>query len=123
MAVALTSPTSMVEILKPIETIKAGEPLGSNLKNFLEVAMKVAQIDEAIMKARASAPSQEDSEAFKWHEVSIRALMWTRSSLVEQQGNALGQLKNSVVSQQPSVLSSGEPVSSLSATSKPFAPP
>jgi len=113
----------MAEILKPIETIKAGEPLGSNLKNFLEVAMKVAQIDEAIMKARASAPSQEDSEALKWHEVSIKALMWTRSSLVEQQGNALGQLKNSVVSQQPSALRFGEPVSSLSATAKPFSPP
>lgn len=123
MAVALTSPTCMAEILKPIETIKAGEPLGSNLKNFLEVAMKVAQIDEAIMKARASAPSQEDSEALKWHEVSIKALMWTRSSLVEQQGNALGQLKNSVVSQQPSALPFGEPVSSLSATAKPFSPP
>jgi len=113
----------MAEILKPIETIKAGEPLGSNLKNFFEVAMKVAQIDEAIMKARASAPSQEDSEALKWHEVSIKALMWTRSSLVEQQGNALGQLKNSVVSQQPSALRFGEPVSSLSATAKPFSPP
>jgi len=123
MAVALTSPTCMAEILKPIETIKAGEPLGSTMKNFLEVAMKVAQIDEAIMKARASAPSQEDSEALKWHEVSIKALMWTRSSLVEQQGNALGQLKNSVVSQQPSALRFGEPVSSLSATAKPFSPP
>jgi len=80
----------MAEILKPIETIKAGEPLGSTLKNFLEVAMKVAQIDEAIMKARASAPSQEDSEALKWHEVSIKALMWTRSSLVEQKAMLWG---------------------------------
>merc|ERR1719331_794994 len=120
MAAALATPTCMAEGLKPIETLKIGEALGGDLKHFLEVAMQVAQIDEAIMKARASAPSQEDSEAFKWHEVSIKALMWTRSSLLEQQGNALGQLKNSVVSQQPSVLSSGEPVSSLSATAKPF---
>jgi len=123
MAVALASPMCLAESLKPIETIEAGAPLGDTLKTFLEVAMKVAQIDEAMMNARASAPSQEDSEALKWHEVSIKALMWTRSSLVEQQGNALGQLKSSVLSQQPSVLALKKPASSLSASAKPFAPP
>jgi len=128
MAAVLANPTSIAELLKPIDTIKVGEPLGDSLKNFLEIAMKVAQIDEAVMSARASAPSQEDSEAFKWHEVSIKALMWTRSSLVEQQGNALGQLKNFSVSQRTSVLSPSPfvqlevPASSLSATAAPFSP-
>jgi len=88
--------------------------------------MKVAQIDEAIMSARASAPSQEDSEAFKWHEVSIKALMWTRSSLVDQQSAALGKLKNSASSQQvsvpPSAVPSRVPASSSSPTATPVSP-
>jgi len=118
MAAVLASPTAMAEILKPIDTIIAGEPLGDSLKNFLEVALKVAQLDEAIMSARASAPSQEDTEAFKWHEVSIKALMWTRSSLLEQQGTALGQLRNYAASQR----SSDVPGFSLSATASPLSP-
>jgi len=97
MAFVPANSTSMAEILKPIDTIKAGEPFGNSLKNFLDVAMKVAQIDEAVMSARASAPPQEDSEAFKWHEVSIKALMWTRSSFVEQQGNALQEFKKNTL--------------------------
>lgn len=128
MAVATSSPACLAEIFKPIDTLKASEPLSDSLKNFLDVAMKVAQIDEAIMKARASAPSSEDSEAFKWHEVSIKALLWTRSSLVEQQGNALGQLKGSVVSQHTSAfapcptLAQKIPSSTLSAEAVPFSP-
>jgi hypothetical protein len=128
MAISSAKSMSMTEILKPMDPVKAGEPLGDSLKNFLEIAMKIAQIDEAIMSARASAPSQEDAEAFKWHEVSIKALMWTRSSLVEQQSNALGQLKNSAVSQNSSVppvvpsVPSAAPVSSLSAKAPVFSP-
>jgi len=106
MASILANATSMSAILKPVDISKTGQPLGDSLKNFLDVAMKVAQIDEAILGARASAPSQDDSEVFKWHEVSIKALMWTRSSLLEQQGNALGQLKDAAVSQRSPVLSS-----------------
>jgi hypothetical protein len=111
----------MAKIIKPVET-QSGVPLGDTMKTFLDVAMKVAHIDEAIMKARASAPSQEDSEAFKWHEVSIKALMWTRSSLVEQQGSALGQLKSSVESQQLSAFPFEKPMPQLSAQAKPFSP-
>jgi len=106
MAAVAANHSSIAAILKPTDVITASsvasEPLGDSLKNFLEVAMKMAQIDEAIMSARASAPSQEDSEALKWHEVSIKALMWTRVSIAEQQSNALGQLKNLAVSQRPS---------------------
>jgi len=110
MAVIMANPSSTAEFLEPTEGIKAsslaGAPLGDSIKNFLEVAMQIAQIDEAITGARASAPSQEDTEASKWHEVSIKALMWTRSSVAEQQSIALGQLKNVVVSQRSSALPS-----------------
>jgi len=131
MAVVAAQPSSIAEFLKPIEGIKAsslaGAPLDDSLKNFLEVAMQIAQIDEAITSARASAPSQEDTEASKWHEVSIKALMWTRSSVAEQQGIALGQLKNLAVSQRSSALpspqvSSATPSFSMSATAAPFSP-
>lgn len=128
MALALVNPSFMAEVLKPIVTVKAGEPIGESLKDFLEIAMKVAQIDEAISKARASAPAQEDAEASKWHEVSIKALMWTRSSIVEQQSNALEQLKSSAVSHKSSKCPSTQvvppeaPASSLSASAAAFSP-
>jgi len=131
MAVVAANPSSIAEFLKPTEGIKgsslAAAPLGDSLKNFLEVAMQIAQIDEAITSARASAPSQEDTEASKWHEVSIKALIWTRSSIAEQQGIALGQLKNLAVSQRSSSLpsqqvSTATPLFSMSATAAPFPP-
>jgi len=123
------NPSSITEFLKPTEGIKAsnpaGAPFGDSLKNILEVAMQMAQIDEAITSARASAPSQEDTEASKWHEVSIKALSWTRSSVAEQQGLALGQLKNLAVSQGSSAfpspqVSSATPSCLMSATAAPF---
>lgn len=92
---------SMSKLLGTVESTKcvAGvghEQVGDSLKNFLDVAMKMAQIDEAVRSARASAPPPEDKEAQKWHEVSIKALMWTRSSFAEQQSSALGELKGLV---------------------------
>jgi len=131
MAVLAANPSLIAEFLKPTGGIKAsslaGAPLGESLKNFLEVAMQMAQIDEAITSARASAPSQEDTEASKWHEVSIKALTWTRSSVAEQQGIALGQLKHLAVSQWSSALpspqvSSATPSFFNSATASPFSP-
>jgi len=122
MAVVLASPTCLAEILKPIETTQNSGPVSKPLQNFLEVAMKVAQIDEAIINARACPPVQDDSEAFKWHEVSIKALMWTRTSLIEQQSNALGQLKSSVLSQKTPVIHSWEAAPALLASAAPFSP-
>jgi len=125
MAVVAANPSSIAASLKPTQAIMtsnvAGEPLCDSLKDFLEVAVKMAQIDEAIMSARASAPSQEDSEALKWHEVSIKALMWTRVSIAEQQSNALGQLKSLAVSQRPLAPTLSAAPESLSATAAPLA--
>jgi len=131
MANVAANPSSIVEFLTPTKGIKAsslaGATPGDSFKNFLEVAMQMAQIDEAITSARASAPSKEDTEASKWHEVSIKALMWTRSSVAEQQGIALGQLKDSAVSQRSSALPSPQVSSAMSsfsmaATAAPFSP-
>jgi len=130
MAFVAANQLSIAAILKPTDSITASsvasEPLCDSLKDFLEVAMKMAQLDEAIMSARASAPSKEGGEAFKWHEVSIKALMWTRVSIAEQQSNALGQLKNLAVSQRTSAptsqpVLSAAPTSFLSAKAAPFA--
>jgi len=130
MAVVPANLSSIAGIVNPTDAVKvssaASEALGDSLKDFLEAAMKIAQIDEAIMSARAAAPRQEDSEAFKWHEVSIKALMWTRASMAEQQSISLELLKNVAVSQRPSaptsqLVLSGAPMSSLSATAAPFA--
>jgi len=130
MAVVVANQSSITAILKPSDSITASsvasEPLDNSLKDLLDVVMKMAQIDEAIASARASAPSQEDSEAFKWHEVSIKALMWTRVSIAEQQSHALGQLKKLALSQRPSAptsqpVLSGAPTTFLAAIAAPFA--
>merc|ERR1719217_913534 len=55
------------------------------------------------MSATANAPPPEASEAQKWHEVSVRALQWTRSSLAAQQDSSLSQLKDAVLSRRASL--------------------
>jgi hypothetical protein len=84
-------------LFEPVSTTKASgttdELFAASLQEFLEVALKMAQIDEAVATSKSNTPSPEDSEARKWHEVSLRALEWTRSSVLAQQGSALGQLK------------------------------
>merc|ERR1719388_264703 len=57
------------------------------------------------MSATANAPPPEASEAQKWHEVSVRALQWTRSSLAAQQDSSLSQLKDAVLSRRASAAS------------------
>merc|ERR1719217_369464 len=54
------------------------------------------------MSATANAPPPEACEAQKWHEVSVRALQWTRSSLAAQQDSSLSQLKDAVLSRRAS---------------------
>merc|ERR1719388_569745 len=54
------------------------------------------------MSAAANAPPPQASEAQKWHEVSVKALQWTRSSLAAQQDSSLSQLKDAVLSRRAS---------------------
>merc|ERR1719310_1650409 len=55
------------------------------------------------MSAAANAPPPQASEAQKWHEVSVRALQWTRSSLASQQDSSLCQLKDAILYSRVSV--------------------
>lgn len=80
------------------------------LKSFLEIAVKVAQVDEAAMRTAAEAPPPELAEAQKWHGLSVKALEWTRSSLAAQQDGALGQLRGLLEAQQPPPLPAPAPV-------------
>merc|ERR1719443_1671391 len=79
------------------------EMVAGCLKEFLEIAVKMAQVDEAVISATANAPPPEASEAQKWHDVSVRALQWTRTSLAAQQDSSLSQLKDAVLSRRGSV--------------------
>merc|ERR1719420_2809237 len=54
------------------------------------------------MTATANAPPPQASEAQKWHEVSVKALQWTRSSLAAQQESSLSQLKDVVLARRAS---------------------
>jgi len=59
------------------------------LQDFLAAALNVARVDESVLEATLGAPPLEDAEARKWHDVSLRALSWTRTALASQQDSAL----------------------------------
>jgi len=59
------------------------------LQDFLEAALNVARVDESVIEATLGAPPLEDADARKWHDVSLRALSWTRTALASQQDSAL----------------------------------
>lgn len=63
------------------------------VQELLAIALNVSEVDKTANEASASAPSLMDAEARKWHEVSIRALSWTRSALAAQQDATLKQLQ------------------------------
>lgn len=92
------------------------------LKEFLEIAVKMAQVDEAVQEAAAHAPPPEAPEAQKWHEVSLKALQWTRSSLASQQDGSLAQLKQAVLSRRvPDALADASAVAPAVAPALPAA--
>merc|ERR1719217_761528 len=61
------------------------------LQEVVKAAQEIARTDSMLLEARATAP--EDEEARKWHEVSLRALVWSRDTLAERQTTAIARLK------------------------------
>jgi len=62
------------------------------LNDLLEAALNVARVDDSINNANMEAPPLEDADARKWHDVSLRALSWTRTALASQQDSILKQM-------------------------------
>jgi len=61
----------------------------SALQQLVGVAKQLAKVDEMVQSAQTAAPAKADTEAHKWHEVSLRALLWSRAALQEQQQRVL----------------------------------
>merc|ERR1719428_2717385 len=72
------------------------------------------------MSATANEPPPEACEAQKWHEVSVRALQWTRSSLAAQQDSTLSQLKDAVLSRRSSAAPITDLVAEKAVVAKPL---
>lgn len=66
------------------------------LQELVEIATKLAQLDEALRRAQAFEPHVKSDQAQLWHDISIKSLMWTRSLFTEQQNAALGQMQLAV---------------------------
>jgi len=62
------------------------------LQVLLEAALSVARVDESIIEANLDAPPLEDADARKWHDVSLRALSWSRTAFASQQDSVLKQI-------------------------------
>jgi len=78
------------------------------LQDLLEAALNVARVDESIIDAKGSAPPLDHPDARKWHDVSLRALSWTRTALASQQDSSLRQmLEQSKNRSKASALTSG----------------
>lgn len=75
----------------PTSGASATKDMPQLLSELVRVATEISRTDQMIKNAAASAPLE--SEAQKWHEVSLRALGWSRDALAEQQDNILTQMK------------------------------
>jgi len=62
------------------------------LHDLLEAALNVARVDESIIHANMGTPPLDEADARKWHDVSLRALSWTRKALASQQESVLQQM-------------------------------
>lgn len=64
------------------------------LKELVQVAAEVAHTDGLLKEAEQSSPV--GAEAQKWHEVSCRALQWSRDALAKRQSDILASMKELV---------------------------
>lgn len=78
----------------PTETpVVSGKPISPEfLQDLLEAALNVARVDASMSDAKSGAPPVQDVEARKWHDVSLRALSWTRTSLIAKQDSLLKEM-------------------------------
>lgn len=61
------------------------------LRELITVAQELAQLDSVLIDTRKNVPETE--EAQKWHDVSLRALIWSRQALAERQVTVLARMK------------------------------
>lgn len=63
------------------------------LLELVTIVTQIAQLDEMVIKVRASAPVT-GTEADKWHQISVQALETSRKYMVEQQMSLIQRLAN-----------------------------
>jgi len=73
------------------EACGTAERIPALLKELVEVAAEIARTDGLLKEANGSAPHGADAQ--KWHEVSCRALRWSRDALADRQSNILAVMK------------------------------
>jgi len=64
---------------------------------LIKVVAELARVDEMMQKVQTSPP--EAAEAQKWHEISKRALVWSRDALAKKQQGLLEQLRDLTMQQ------------------------
>jgi len=71
-----------------------GADFAGLLNELVKVVQELSHMDSLLIQANKTTP--KDKEAQKWHEVSIRALAWSRDALAERQSALLAKLRTSV---------------------------
>merc|ERR1719265_835589 len=70
------------------------QSLAAQLPALLKELVEIAGTDGLLKEAEQSAP--QGAEAQKWHEISCRALRWSRDALGDRQANILARMKELV---------------------------
>lgn len=68
-----------------------GGDFAALLQDLVKVVQELAHMDAMLIEAETNSPETE--EAQKWHDVSLRALMWSREALAERQATVLANIK------------------------------
>lgn len=92
-----------------------GADFAGLLNELVKVVQELSHMDSLLIQANKTTP--KDKEAQKWHEVSIRALAWSRDALAERQSALLAKLRTSVEGPHvPTAAGSCEPEAEYSPT-------
>lgn len=97
--------TAASALVQPAAASVGGAGIAPLLVDLVRVVTEISRTDQMIQKTADAAP--HETEALKWHEISLHALRWSRDALVQQQDTLLAQMKHSV---QPSAAKVSEPM-------------
>lgn len=61
------------------------------IQELVKIVLEISKMDEMLEKVQSGVP--EGEQAQKWHEVSIRALAWSREALATRQADLLVQMQ------------------------------
>lgn len=86
-------------VSKECVDVVAPNQFAALLRELIEVAQELAQMDSLLMDTRKHVPEIE--EAQKWHDVSLRALIWSRQALAERQLVILARMKRGAETTSP----------------------